>query len=76
MILIKSQRHTYTIEVINRFAHLATEGETPEELWKQVKTITLESAKKHVPKKKKEKRTLWLSQDAIRIAGERRIIVK
>ena len=44
----------------------------PEELWIEVRDIVQEVVIKTIPKKKKCKRTEWLSEEALQIAEKRR----
>ena len=44
----------------------------PEELWTEVCDIVQEAVVKTTPKKKKCKKTKWLSEDALQIAEKRR----
>ena len=44
----------------------------PEELWIEVRDIVQEVVIKTIPKKKKCKRTKWLSEEALQIAEKRR----
>ena len=44
----------------------------PEELWMVVRDIVQEEGIKTIPKKKKCKKTKWLSEDALQIAEKRR----
>ena len=44
----------------------------PEELWMEVCDIVQEAVIKTTPKKKKCKKTKWLSEDALQIAEKRR----
>ena len=44
----------------------------PDELWTEVPDIVREAGIKTIPKKKKCKRTKWLSEDALQIAVKRR----
>ena len=44
----------------------------PEELWTEVCDIVQEAVIKTIPKKKKYKRTKWLSEEALQIAERRR----
>ena len=66
----------YRVEIRNRFEVLERdETETEEDgnnLWEKMKGLILETAEKHIPKKKKVKTTPWLSKEAINIAVERR----
>ena len=43
-----------------------------EELWMEVQNILQETVTKTIPKKKKCKKTKWLSEEALQIAEERR----
>ena len=43
----------------------------PEELWKEVHDIVQEAGIKTIPKKKKCKKTKWLSEEALQIAEKR-----
>ena len=44
----------------------------PEELWMEVRDISLEAGIKTIPKKKKCKMAKWLSEEALQIAIKRR----
>ena len=44
----------------------------PEELWIEVRDIVQEAVIKTIPKKKKCKKTKWLSEEALQIAEKRR----
>ena len=44
----------------------------PEELWTRVHNIVQEAVTKSIPKRKKCKKAEWLSEEALRIAEERR----
>ena len=44
----------------------------PEDLWTEVHNIVQEALTKTIPKKKKCKKTNWLSEEALQIAQERR----
>ena len=44
----------------------------PEELWTEVHNIVQEVVTKSIPKRKKCKKAEWLSEEALRIAEERR----
>ena len=44
----------------------------PEELWMEVRDIVQEAVIKTIPKKKKGKKTKWLSEKALQIAEKRR----
>ena len=62
----------YSIEIKNRFNTLQTEDRTPEELWNDIRTILIETANKKVPKVKRKKVSKWLSEEALKIAKERK----
>ena len=62
----------YTVEVTNRFNGLDPIDRVPEELWTEVHDIVQEAEIKTIPKKKKCKRSKWLSEEALQIAEERR----
>ena len=65
----------YRVEIKNRFEILERDemekGEDANE-WERTKRTILETAEKHIPKKKKGKTTPWLSKEAISIADERK----
>ena len=44
----------------------------PDELWTEVHDIVQEAEIKTIPKKKKYKKTKWLSEEALQIAEKRR----
>ena len=44
----------------------------PEELWMEVRNVVWEAVIKTIPKKKKLKKTKWLSEEALQIAEKRR----
>ena len=44
----------------------------PEKLWREVHNIVQEAVIKAIPKKKKCKKTKWLSEEALQIAVKRR----
>ena len=62
----------YTVEVTNRFNGLDPIDRVPEELWTEVHDIVQEAEIKTIPKKKKCKKSKWLSEEALQIAEERR----
>src|SRR6202046_872798 len=66
----------YRIEVKNRFETLEREETMEEEdvniMWTRVKEILQDAAEKYVPKKLARKTTPWLSEEAIKVATERR----
>jgi len=57
---------------MNRFKGLDLVNKLPEELWTEVHNTVQESLTKTIPKKKKYKKTKWLSKKALKIAEERR----
>ena len=64
--------YDYTVEVMNRFKVLDLIDRVPEELWTEVCDIVQETVIKTIPKKKKCKKTKWLSEEALQIVEERR----
>ena len=56
------------MEATNRFKGLDLIDRVPEELWMVVCDIVQEAVFKTIPKKKKCKKTKWLSQEALQIA--------
>ena len=60
------------MEVTNRFKILHLIDRVPEELWTEVRDIIQEAVIKTIPKKKKCKKTKWLSEEALQIAVKRR----
>ena len=59
--------YDYTVEVRNRFKGLDLIDRVPEELWTEVCDIIQEAVIKTIPKKKKCKKTKWLSEEALQI---------
>ena len=57
--------YDYTVEVTNRFKGLDLKDRVPEELWMEVHDIVQEAGIKTIPKKKKCKKTKWLSEEAL-----------
>ena len=64
--------YDYTVEVMNRLKRSDQADRVPEELWTKVCTIVQEVVTKIIPKKNKCKMTKWLSEEALKIAEERR----
>ena len=64
--------YDYTVEVRNRFKGLDLIDRVPEELWTEVCDIVQKVVIKTIPKKKKSKKTKWLSEEALQIAVKRR----
>ena len=60
------------MEVRNRFKGLYLIDRVPDELWMEVHDIVQETGSKTIPKKKKCKKTKWLSEEALQIAVKRR----
>ena len=56
----------------NRFRGLDLIDKVPEELWTEVRDIVQEAVIKTIPKKKKCKKTKWLSEEALQITEKRR----
>ena len=57
---------------MNRFKELNLMVRVPEELWMEVCDIVQEAGIKTIPKKKKCKKTKWLSEEPSQIAKQRR----
>ena len=57
---------------MNRFKGLDLIDRVPEELWSEVCDIVRETGSKTIPKKKKCKKSKWLSGEALQIAVKRR----
>ena len=66
--------YDYTVEVRNRFKGLYLIDRVPEELWMEVCDIVQDAGIKTIPKKKKCRRTIWLSVEALLIAEKRRVV--
>ena len=64
--------YDYTVEVTNRFKGLDLIDRVPDELWMEVHDTIQEAVIKTIPKKKKCKKTKWLSEEALQIAEKRR----
>ena len=62
----------YTVEVRNRLKGLDLIDRVPDELWMEVCDTVQETGIKIIPKKKKCKKTKWLSEEALQIAEKRR----
>ena len=60
--------YDYTVEVRNRFKELYLMGRVPDELWTEVHDIVQGIGIKTIPKRKKCKKTKWLSEEALQIA--------
>ena len=64
--------YNYTVEVTKRFTRLDLIDRVPEKLWTEVHDIVQEVVIKTIPKKKKCKKTKWLSEEALQITEKRR----
>ena len=64
--------YDYTVEVTNRFKGLDLIDRVPDELWMEVHDTVQEAVIKTIPKKKKCKKTKWLSEEALQMAEKRR----
>ena len=60
------------MEVRNRFKGLDLIDRVTEELWMEVRDTVQETGIKTIPRKKKCKKTKWLSGEALQIAVKRR----
>ena len=56
----------------NRFKGLDLIDRVPDELWNEVRDIVQETGTKTIPKKKKCKKSKWLSKESLQIAVKRR----
>ena len=57
---------------MNRFKGLELVNRVPKELWAEVCNIVWVAVNKTIPRKKKYKKSEWLSEEAFQIAEERR----
>ena len=57
--------YDYTVEVRNRFKGPDLIDRVPDELWTEVRDIVQEAVIKTISKKKKCKKTKWLSKEAL-----------
>ena len=64
--------YDYTVEMRNRFKGLDLIDRVHDELWMEVCDIVQETGIKTIPKKKKYKKSKWLSEEALQIAVKRR----
>ena len=64
--------YDYSVEVRNRFKGLDLIDRVLDELWTEVRDTVQETGIKTIPKKKKCKRTKWLSEEALQRAVKRR----
>ena len=65
--------YDYTVEVTNRFKGLDLIDRELQELWMEVYNIVQEAVIKTMPKKKKCKKSKWLSEKALEIAEKRKV---
>ena len=63
--------YDFTVEVTNTFKGLDLIDRVPEELWTEVYNTVQEVVTKTIPKKKKQKKAKWLSEEALQIAEKR-----
>ena len=59
--------YEFIVEVTNRFRDLDLVNSVSEELWTEVHNIVQEMVNKTIPKKKKSKKAMWLSEEALQI---------
>ena len=64
--------YDYTVEVTNRLKGLDLIDRVPEELWMEVHNIVQEAVIKTIPKKKKCKKSKWLSEKTLQRTEKRR----
>ena len=57
----------------NRFKGLDLIDRVPDKLWAEVPDIVQETGTKTIPKKKKYKKSKWLSEEALQIAVKREV---
>ena len=69
---LKQIPYDYTVEVRNGFKGLDLIDRVHDELWTEVRDIVQETGIKTIPKKKKCKKSKWLSKEALQIAVKRR----
>ena len=60
------------MEVKNRFKGLDLINRVPDELWMEVHDTVQKTGIKTIPKKKKCKKSKWLSEEVLQIAVKRR----
>ena len=60
------------VEMTNSFKGLDLIDRVPEEQWTEVHDIVQEAGIKTIPKKKKRKKSIWSSEEALQIAVKRR----
>ena len=64
--------YDYTVERTNRFKGLDLIDRAPEKLWTKVHDIVQDTVIETIPKKKKCKKSKWLSEEALQIAEKRK----
>ena len=64
--------YDYTVEVRNTFKGLDLIDRVPDELWNEVHDIVQETGSKSISKKKKCKKSKWLSKEALQIAVKKK----
>ena len=64
--------YDYAVEITSGFKGLDLIDRGPEELWMEVHNIVQEAVIKTIPKKKKLKKTKWLSEEALQITEKRK----
>ena len=64
--------YDYTLEVRNRFKGLDLIHRVPDELWTEARDIVQETEIKTIPKKQMCEKAKWLSEEALKIAVNRR----
>ena len=64
--------YDYKVKVTNRFKRLELIDRLPEELWMEVCNVVQEAVFKTIPKKKKCKKSNWLSQRPYKWLRKRR----
>ena len=62
----------YRVQVQNRFSQLACEECSAEKQWEEASQIIKEAAEEHIPPRRKQKRSKWLSNETIEIANKRK----
>ena len=60
------------MEVRNRFKGLGLTDRVPDELWNEVRDLVQETGIKTIPMEKKCKKAKWLSEEALKIAKEKK----
>ena len=64
--------YDYTVEVTNRFKGLDLIDKVPDRLWMEIRDTVQKAVIKTIPKRKKCKKTKWLSEETSQIAEKRR----